>query len=129
MIQAHKALDAASQACSDGGTIVLLARCSDGLGRPDLLKWFDAADSRELAHRLCEKYQVNGQTAWSLLKKAEKFNVRIVTDLDENTVNSMRMKKAGMQDLASLSRNGVSGYIMPAGARFQIKKGPRDTGP
>ena len=36
MIQAHKALDMAAHACVDGGTIVLLAECGDGLGRAGL---------------------------------------------------------------------------------------------
>ena len=45
LIQAHKALEAASHACNDGGTIILLAECADGLGRDDFLKWFDAANS------------------------------------------------------------------------------------
>ena len=35
MIQAHKALDMAAHACVDGGSIILLAECGDGLGRPD----------------------------------------------------------------------------------------------
>ena len=48
MIQAHKALDMAAHACVDGGTIVLLAECGDGLGRPDFLKWFESEDSRAL---------------------------------------------------------------------------------
>src|SRR5215211_1212593 len=46
LIQAHKALDMAVVACNDGGTIILLAECAEGLGRPDFLKWFDASDSR-----------------------------------------------------------------------------------
>jgi len=45
LIQGHKALEAASQACNEGGTIVLVAECADGLGRDDFLKWFDAGDS------------------------------------------------------------------------------------
>ncbi|HEX7955506.1 MAG TPA: nickel-dependent lactate racemase, partial [Pyrinomonadaceae bacterium] len=48
LIQAHKALEMASYACEEGGNIVLVAECADGLGRPDFLKWFDAADSRSL---------------------------------------------------------------------------------
>ena len=51
MIQAHKALDMAAHACLDGGTIVLLAECADGLGREDFLKWFDAENSRALEAR------------------------------------------------------------------------------
>jgi nickel-dependent lactate racemase len=53
MIQAHKALDAASRACIEGGTIVLLADCEDGLGRTDFLDWFSADDTDQMAERLC----------------------------------------------------------------------------
>ena len=35
LIQAHKALDMAAHACTEGGTIILLAECGDGLGQPD----------------------------------------------------------------------------------------------
>jgi nickel-dependent lactate racemase len=120
MIQAHKTLDAASKACTDGGTIVLLAECSDGLGRSDFLNWFEASDSEELADRLCVRYQVNGQTAWSLLTKSERFEVRIITSLDQDTAAKMRLKK--VLDLKSLPSG--KGYIMPDGAKylFQEKK-------
>ncbi len=71
MIQAHKALETASCACKDGGTIVFLAECAEGLGRKDFLNWFEAENSDTLAEKLCATYQVNGQTAWSLLQKTE----------------------------------------------------------
>ncbi|HYE66357.1 MAG TPA: nickel-dependent lactate racemase, partial [Pyrinomonadaceae bacterium] len=73
LIQAHKTLDMAAHACLEGGTIILLAECADGLGRADFLKWFEEVDSRALELRLRERYEVNGQTAWSLLTKAELF--------------------------------------------------------
>ncbi len=52
LIQAHKSLEMAAQACTDGGTIVLLAECRDGLGHPAFMKWFAETDSRALAARL-----------------------------------------------------------------------------
>lgn len=119
MIQAHKTLDAASRACTDGGTIVLLAECRDGLGRDDFLNWFDAADSSELASRLCEKYQVNGQTAWSLLAKAERIDVKIVTSLDTDIVQKMRMNKVSPDEMSRLP--SVDGYILPAGAKIAVR--------
>ena len=120
LIQAHKALEAASQVCTDGGTIVLLAACDEGLGRPDFLDWFSAADSISLAERLCEKYQVNGQTAWSLLRKTERFDVRILTELDEDVVERLRCRKIGLDELASMSPRDV-GYILPTGAKIMIR--------
>jgi lactate racemase len=117
MIQAHKALDMAAHACRDEGTIILLAECADGLGRPDFLKWFESEDSRALEERLREKYEVNGQTAWALLTKAERFRVHIVTLLPEQAVRSMRMIPAlSIEEALSSIPENARGYIMPRGA-------------
>ena len=117
MIQAHKALDRAAAACVDGGTIVLLAECGDGLGRAEFLKWFESADSRALEARLREAYEVNGQTAWALLTKTERFRVHLITKLADDDVRKMRMIPARSIDeaLTDITPN-TKGYIMPRGA-------------
>jgi len=122
MIQAHKALDMASRVCADGGTIIFLAECADGLGRKDFLDWFGAKNSNEMAEKLCESYQVNGQTAWNLLRKAEKFNIQIITSLEENEARSMRLHKTrNLQDALSKTDSKARGYILPFGAKFLLK--------
>jgi nickel-dependent lactate racemase len=117
LIQAHKALDMASYACDDGGAIVLLAECRDGFGRSDFLKWFDEPDSRALEQRLREGYEVNGQTAWALLTKAERYRVYLISELDEPDVRQMRMIPARtlLQVIDEIG-TGAGGYIMPRGA-------------
>jgi len=115
MIQAHKSLEGASHVCKDGGTIILLAECRDGLGRDDFLNWFEAKDSGELAAQLCEKYQVNGQTAWSLLRKAEQFRIEAVTSLKDAALNAMRIKRS------ETKKRDECGYIVPNGGRILIK--------
>ncbi len=124
LIQAHKALEAAAGACVDGGTIILLAECREGLGRDDFLKWFEFGDSEKLAERLCEAYQVNGQTAWSLLCKTEKFDVRIVTDLPEGKVAATGMKYSNsLADALNGIKTDTPGYIMPSGSKVLIAAG------
>jgi nickel-dependent lactate racemase len=120
LIQAHKALDMAAYACADGGTIILVAECADGTGRADFLQWFDAAeDSRSLAASLRESYAVNGQTAWSLLSKAERFNVLLVSNLDDADVRRMRIQPARtIEDALAQAGGDAQGYLMPYGARF-----------
>ena len=117
MIQAHKALDMAAQACNDGGTIILLAECADGLGRSDFLKWFTERDSRALESRLRDAYEVNGQTAWSLLTKTERFRVHLISALAAEDVRRMRMSPA---ETAGTVLDGLDpaaeGYILPRGA-------------
>jgi lactate racemase len=119
IIQAHKALENAANLCNDGGTIIFLAECADGLGRGDFLKWFEAENSLKLAENLCEKYQVNGQTAWSLLQKAERFNVEIITTLDEKETRQMRLHKARSIDEIAFDRD-KKGYILPFGAKISV---------
>jgi nickel-dependent lactate racemase len=116
LIQAHKALDMAALACNDGGTIVLLAECSDGLGRPDFLKWFDETDSRALAARLVNGYEVNGQTAWALLTKGERFRVCLVSELPPDDVRRMRMVPVRTIEEALAQAGSGDGFIMPRGA-------------
>ena len=117
MIQAHKALDMAAAACVDGGLIILLAECEDGFGRADFMKWFEAKDSRALEMRLRDKYEVNGQTAWALLTKTERFRVHIITELSDELTRQMRMTKSRTvnEALANISQD-ATGYIMPRGA-------------
>ena len=119
MIQAHKALDMAAHACVDGGTIVFLAECGDGLGRADFMKWFESKDSRALELRLLDKYEVNGQTAWALLTKTERLHVYVITELSDEQTREMRMIKS--QNISEALANilaSATGYIMPRGAAF-----------
>jgi nickel-dependent lactate racemase len=116
LIQAHKALDMAALACKDGGTIVLLAECSDGLGRPDFLKWFEENDSRALATRLVNGYEVNGQTAWALLSKAERYRVCLVSELAPEDVKRMRMIPVRSISEALADAGNGDGFILPRGA-------------
>jgi nickel-dependent lactate racemase len=116
LIQAHKALDMASYACKDGGTIVLLAECSDGLGRPDFLKWFESANARALADRLRDEYEVNGQTAWSLLTKAERYRICLVSELPDEQVKLMRMTPVRSIAEALEGTDARTGFVMPRGA-------------
>jgi nickel-dependent lactate racemase len=117
LIQAHKGLEMAAQATNEGGTIVLLAECSDGLGRPDFLKWFTENDSRALAARLRDGYEVNGQTAWSLLTKTERYQVFLISELPDEQVRSMRMLPAhSLDEVMNQVDNTAKGFILPRGA-------------
>jgi lactate racemase len=121
IIQAHKALENAANICQENGTIIWLAECSDGLGKNDFLKWFESETSEILADKLGEKYQVNGQTAWSLLKKTERFNIILVSNLPETEARKMKLKTARNFDEAMAKVKGKQGYVLPFGAKYFVK--------
>jgi nickel-dependent lactate racemase len=117
LIQAHKALEMASSACKDGGTIILLAECRDGLGRSNFLQWFDSPDSHSLEMRLKDHYEVNGQTAWSLMLKTERFSVHLISELAAQDVSYMNMQASKtLADSLQKVTTFKSGYLMPRGA-------------
>lgn len=119
LIQAHKALDMAAQACNEGGTILLVAECTEGLGRNDFLKWFDQEHSSALADRLRFAYEVNGQTAWALLTKAERYQVLLLSTLPDEQVKQMRMTPIHSIDEAVAKLDPASpGFILPRGAAW-----------
>lgn len=121
MIQAHKALHTAAKACNDGGTIILLGECADGLGKDDFLAWFEAENSENLAAKLCEKYQVNGQTAWSLLKKAENFRVKIITSLGKSETEKMRLQKIfSINEALTEISSDKKGFVIPFAGKITI---------
>ena len=94
-------------------------RVSRWPGSPDFLKWFEEENSRALEDRLRDAYEVNGQTAWSLLTKAERYRIHLVSDLPDEVVRPLRMVPArSLNDALSEIDSDDLAYIMPHGARF-----------
>ncbi len=123
MIQAHKALEMASHGCKDGGKIIFLAECENGLGHEDFIDWFGADNSAGIAERLCQNYQVNGQTAWSLSKKSENFDIEILTVLPVEQVEKMGLRKIESLERSFNNVRDLRGFIVPFGAKFKIETG------
>lgn len=94
LIQAHKSIDHAAECVRDGGAIVAVAECSRGVGSQTFLGWFDLGDRRALARKLRDDYQLNGQTALSLLKKLERLKIVLVSTLARDVVERTGMVPA-----------------------------------
>nr|WP_088536846.1 nickel-dependent lactate racemase [Geobacter sp. DSM 9736] len=119
-IQAHKSMEYASQALKDGGVMVLLAQCRDGYGNSTFFNWFRFHDLREFEAELRRNYEINGQTAYSTLQKAKRFQVVLVSDLPAEEVNAMGMIPQHSLDKALEVAEGLlpadySAYVIPEG--------------
>ena len=113
MIQSHKALEHARVVLEEGGDLVLLAECGEGLGRPDFLDWFVPGGARATARLLVANYRINGQTAWGIRWKSERYRVRLVSALDPDVVRRMGMIPHASLDDALGSAQGDRGWIIP----------------
>lgn len=120
MIQAHKAMEYASFALQEGGVMVLLAECRDGLGNPDFFKWFRHRRLAELEAALRANYEIYGQTAYSVLQKAQRFTVILVSTLPPGQVEAIGMRPAkslaeAMAQAIGVLAPGWQALVLPEG--------------
>jgi nickel-dependent lactate racemase len=115
-IQSHKAIQYASAALEPGGTLVLLARCPEGIGNPDFLKFFPLNDMGGFLESLKSGEVRNGQSAMALYTKTKRYRIILVSELSGEQVRAMNMELADDLDqaLASMGKEGP-GYIIPEG--------------
>ncbi len=99
-IQAHKSIQHASYAVRDGGAIVCLAECADGIGNPSFVDWFRHPSAAEMSRALLERYTMNGHTALSLMNKTRRMRIILVSGLPQETVSLLGMTPAATLDEA-----------------------------
>jgi nickel-dependent lactate racemase len=100
LIQAHKSMEYAAQALKEGGVMILLAECRDGFGNSTFFNWFRHKRLDQFEAALREKYEINGQTAYSILQKARRFRIILVSEFPGQQVEEMGMLPAGSLDEA-----------------------------
>lgn len=97
-IQAHKALHHASYATREGGGIICLAECREGIGNAEFLRWFEL-EEKDFRRALLDRYGMNAHTALAMREKARRFRIVFVSSLLDDQVSLM-----GMEAAASLAQ-------------------------
>lgn len=92
-IQGHKSVHNAASFVKDGGTLILLAECRDGIGTGTFLPLFRAGGWDKVFDKLSKKYEGNGGTALAMMAKTKRIHINMITNLDEETCDSMGVKK------------------------------------
>lgn len=98
LVQAHKVLRQGAALTADGGTLVALAACPDGIGSQTLLDWFDVP-ATELARAVAARYTLHGHTALAIRAMTRRIRVVLVSQLPPGIV-----QKLGMVSISSLSQ-------------------------
>jgi len=88
--QAQKALNNSYQAIKPGGTIILLAECSEGYGEPTFEKWIEEANTPDdIIKRLKKKFVLGGHKAYSIAKLAKEVEVIFISSLPPEKVRKL----------------------------------------
>jgi len=128
LIQAHKAIDNAAAFVREGGTLILLAECADGIGSTTFLPSFEMGGRKAAFAHLARHYSGNGGTALALMTKTERIHIHLLTALDSELcrrigVSRIRLEEADRRAMAagtmavipnaSLLIRGEAGTITP----------------
>jgi len=92
-IQSHKAIHNAASFVRDGGRLVILAQCSDGIGSKSFLPWFEMGGLQECFEKLSRQYEGNGGTALSMMSKLERIQILVATELSDAFTKSIGFEK------------------------------------
>jgi len=93
--QAQKALDNAQRAVAPGGTIVLVADCTEGFGEPTFERWMAESSSLDdIFARFAQKFELGGHKAYSLARVLREKEVILVSGLPDSTVRQLFMTPA-----------------------------------
>jgi nickel-dependent lactate racemase len=82
LFQAQKALDNAKNAAAPGGTIILVAECSEGLGHPVFERWArEACSAEDCWERFGREYEFGGHKAAFLAQESMQHQLILVSAL------------------------------------------------
>jgi nickel-dependent lactate racemase len=122
LYQAQKALDNAALAVRDGGIIILVGECREGLGNQIFEAWMRQAHSPdELLERLGQEFVLGGHKAAAIAKVTKRVEVYLVSAMLEETARACGMVPFGhLNDAvsAALEKAGSEAavLVMPAAA-------------
>ncbi|MDF1536935.1 MAG: nickel-dependent lactate racemase, partial [bacterium] len=105
-VQAHKGLYSAHRTVAADGVVILAARCPEGTGNPDFIRWFERCRTEEQwLDELERRYQINGQTAFSTWLRVKAVPTVLISELPPDLVKIMGMIPAG-DPVEALQRAG-----------------------
>lgn len=92
LYQAQKALDNAKHAVKDGGTIIVIGACNEGLGSAKFEEWLvNAPTAHSMVERIGKDFQLGGHKAAAIAMILEYANIDLVSEMDDDFVRSIFM--------------------------------------
>lgn len=121
LYQTQKALDNAKHAVKDGGTIILIGACPEGLGSAKFEAWLTTAQSaHEMVERIGKEFELGGHKAAAIGMVLENASIDLVSEMDDDFVRSIFLNpRSSAQEAldAALEKYGPDATIiaMPYG--------------
>ncbi|MDD6679460.1 MAG: nickel-dependent lactate racemase [Firmicutes bacterium] len=90
LYQTQKALDNAKYAVRDGGTIILIGACQEGLGSAAFQRWLtEAPTAHSMVSRIQQEFVLGGHKAAAIAMVLEHASIDLVSEMDPDFVRSI----------------------------------------
>lgn len=91
LYQSTKSLFNATRAVKKGGTLILLAECSEGGGAPDFFNWIEPLKRGVLDEELRKNFTIGGYIFYAACEAIAKCNVYMLSSIDPDVVRDMNI--------------------------------------
>ena len=121
LYQTQKALDNAKHAIKDGGTIIVVGSCHEGMGSAVFEEWMTAAERPEdLIERIRVNFRLGGHKAAAIAQILKRADISLVSEMEPDFVRSIFMEPFDQLEPAfakAMSKHGPEARIivMPFG--------------
>lgn len=89
LYQTQKALDNAKYAVKDGGIIIVVGSCKEGLGEEVFERWIrEASTPTDLTDRLASRFELGGHKAGAIALVLAKADIFLVSDMPDELVRT-----------------------------------------
>jgi len=87
LYQVQKALDNAKHAVRDGGTIILIGACSEGLGSKKFEEWLTTAPTaHSMVEEISRNFELGGHKAAAIGMVLDRAQIDLVSEMDDDFV-------------------------------------------
>ncbi len=121
LYQTQKALDNAKYAVKDGGIIILVGSCREGMGQPVFERWMNEAETpHDLVERIQKDFRLGGHKAAAIALILERAKIYLVSEMDPELVTDIFMKpysavQQALDDALKEQGEDAKVMIMPYG--------------
>ena len=90
LYQVQKALDNARHAVRDGGTIILIGACPEGLGSKKFEEWLTTAPTaHSMVEKIARQFELGGHKAAAIGMVLDRAQIDLVSEMDDDFVRSI----------------------------------------
>jgi len=110
LYQTLKAIEHGRQALAQGGILIVVSPCPQGLGPKSFARLFETVDSIDAAaHQAKSNYRLGDHNAYNLMTLRNQAEIWAVTDIDESTLRTASISKFQTLQIALDNAIGLKG--------------------